>query len=74
MLHYMTETIDTEVPHTSSNSKDVAQSAIKTTEHQYGCWVGSFVTDNAANIAAMRRALKSDDEDVITLMGVELTF
>ena len=75
---YVTETIDTSgVPHTSSNLKDMAQSAsnlkdmaqsaIKKAENQYGCRVGSFVTDNAANMAAMRRALKSEDDDVITL-------
>ena len=65
---YVTETIDTSgVPHTSSNLKDMAQSAIKKAENQYGCRVGSFVTDNAANMTAMRRALKSEDDDVITL-------
>lgn len=64
---YVTDTIDTSgTPHTADNLVVLAGDAIRNAELKYGCRVGSFVTDNAANRAAMRRSLKEDEtEDVI---------
>lgn len=65
---FVTDTIDTSgIPHTADNLREIAQSAIKATEERYMCKVGSFVTDNAANMAAMRRALKfTENTDIIS--------
>jgi hypothetical protein len=59
---YVTDTIDT-----SGNRHDmdylstVAQQCISKAETKYGCHVGSFVTDNARNMKAMRRNLAADE-------------
>lgn len=60
---YLVDTIDTSGhPHTSDYLKGIATRSIETAEHKYKCKVGSFVTDNAANVAKMRSELLKDDE------------
>lgn len=52
---YVTDTVDTSgQPHTAANLESLTKESIKSTEEKYGCRVGSIVTDNAANMNAMR--------------------
>ena len=57
---FLTETIDTsEHSHTSEYLVELAASAISSCEKKnFLCQVDSVVTDNAANMAKMRRDLK----------------
>ena len=58
---YLTETVDTSGhAHTAEYLKEVAMSAVISTEQRYGCKVGTLVTDNAANMVKMRRQVASD--------------
>ena len=60
---YNTDTIDTSGnSHRAEYVAGITQTAIQSTELKYGCKVGSFVTDNAANMAKMRNMLGYDDE------------
>ena len=66
---YVTDTIDTSgKPHTSDYLKELAVNTISATESKYGCKVKSFVSDNAANMTAMRQNLTHDEQnsDIIT--------
>jgi hypothetical protein len=65
---YLTDPIDTSGhPHTSEYLKEFAMSSVKKVESEFGCQVGSIVTDNAANVAKMRRNLESrSDIDVVS--------
>ena len=48
---FITGTVDTSgYSHTSEYLKEVALKTVRATEEQFACKVGSFVTDNAANI------------------------
>ena len=56
---FLTETIDTSGhSHTSDYLVEIAASAISSCEENFKCQVHSVVTDNAANMAKMRRDLK----------------
>ena len=58
---YLTETVDTSGhAHTAEYLEEVAMSAVTSTEHRFGCKVGTFVTDNASNMVKMRRQLEAD--------------
>lgn len=59
---YLVETIDTSGnPHTWEYLLEITLQAIKKAEDNYDCRVGSFVTDNAYNMAKMRRALMESE-------------
>lgn len=59
---YLVDTIDTSgTPHTGENLTDLAVTAIKNIQDKFNCRIRSFVTDNAANMASMRKALKTKD-------------
>lgn len=67
---------------TAENCKSLAADSIKTARETYNCKVTSVVTDNAANMAKMRQALKDDDPDLnvygcsahlLNLLGEDLT-
>ena len=62
------ETIDTSgKPHTSQYLTEIASDLISSCKSQYDCEVKSFVTDNAANMALMRKTLEENtDSKVIT--------
>ena len=54
------ETIDTSgKPHTSTYLTDLVCDLISSCQTKFQCQVRSFVTDNAANMTAMRKTLKS---------------
>lgn len=58
--HYLVDTIDTSGnPHTSAYLTEVAITLINKLKTEYGCTVCSFVTDNAANMAAMRYQIRT---------------
>ena len=60
---YITDTIDTSGnSHTAEYLAGITKTAIQSTYPKYGCKVGSFVTDNAANMAKMRNMLGYNDE------------
>ena len=65
---YLTDTVDTSgKPHTAEYLEELAVSSIHKVEDEFGCHVRSIVTDNAANVAKMRRNLEQrEDIDVIT--------
>lgn len=65
---YLTETVDTSGnKHTADYLQEIAIQSIQSAENQFGCKVGSFVTDNASNMAKMRRNLDQEDNmDVIS--------
>lgn len=65
---YLTDTVDTSgKPHTAEYLEELAVSSVRKTESDFGCRVRSIVTDNAANVAKMRRNLEQrEDIDVIT--------
>lgn len=62
---YLIDSIDTESRHTSDYLLELAESATKKCEEKFGCTVRSFVTDNAANMAKMRRMLEKKDRSII---------
>lgn len=56
---FLYETIDTSgQPHTSEYLTKICCDLISSCESQYGCIVRSFVTDNAANMACMRKSIE----------------
>ncbi|XP_065641917.1 uncharacterized protein LOC136073741 [Hydra vulgaris] len=65
---YLADTIDTSgIPHTSEYLEELAVSSIKNIELEFGCRVGSIVTDNAAYVSKMRHNIESrSDIDVVT--------
>lgn len=64
---YLLDTIDTTGhSHAAEYLLEVVENAIVKCEEQFSCHVGSFVTDNAANMAKMRRVLKDNGLNVIT--------
>ncbi|KAJ8035218.1 putative AC transposase [Holothuria leucospilota] len=65
---YLVDTIDTSgEPHTTDYLVKVATASIDKAQSDFGCQIGSIVTDNAANVAAMRRKMEDDDErDLVT--------
>lgn len=63
---YLVDTIDTSGhPHTAEYLHRVAKDSIEKAETQFGCKIGSFVTDNAANVKKMRDELMKDDDSMI---------
>lgn len=61
------DTIDTSgEPHTTDYLVGVAKSAIEKAHIEYHCQVGSIVTDNAANVAAMRMLEEDDESGLVT--------
>jgi hypothetical protein len=53
---YLTDTVGTSGHgHTAEYLTDVASKAIPSCILQFNCHVGSFITDNVANVAKMRR-------------------
>ena len=61
---YLVKTIDTSgSPHTSDYLTEQAKGAISEISRDYGVDVRSFVTDNAANMRAMRKQLASAHEE-----------
>ncbi len=52
--------------HKAEYLQDLAQKAVTRCQEQFGCTVGSFVTDNAANMSKMRRELAKSDLDIVT--------
>lgn len=65
---YLVDTINTSGhAHTSEYLVEMALNAITTCEHKFGCHFRSFVIDNAANVAKMRRDLElRENVNVIT--------
>ncbi|XP_019379387.1 PREDICTED: uncharacterized protein LOC109302279 [Gavialis gangeticus] len=60
---HLSETIDTSGNvHTAEYLKQVAVKAVINCEQKFNCHMHSFVTDNAANVAKMRRYLKEERE------------
>ena len=60
---YIIDTIDTSGNiNIAKYLAGITKTAIQSTELKCGCKVGSFVTDNAANMAQMRNMLGCDDE------------
>ena len=58
---HLIDTVDTSGnPHTAEYLTDVVREAIQKTESQFGCTIGSVVTDNAKNVAKMRESLKEE--------------
>ena len=51
---YLVDTVDTSSEsHTADYLEKVASASMKKAQENFGCQVGSIVTDNAANVAAM---------------------
>ena len=67
---YLTETVDTSGnQHTSDYLEEIAISAVQSAEERCSCRVGSFVTDNAANMTKMRRNQEEDSAREIISYG-----
>ena len=63
---YLADTVDTSgKPHTAEYLTEVAKAAIEKAETQFTCTVGSLVTDNAANVNAMRNKI-TQSSNVVT--------
>ena len=66
---YLVDTIDTSgKPHTADYLLQVVQNLIKKAEQDFGCRIGSFVTDNAANVTKMRKLLEESSEPKHTIL------
>ena len=66
----MVDTLDTSgFPHTSDYLQEIASTSIKKVKEKFGCKAGSFVTDNAANMVKMRKALMEDEDGAIISYG-----
>ena len=60
---FITGTIDTSgYSHTSKYLQETASEAVRSNEKQFACRVCIFVTDNAANMAKMRKQLADETE------------
>ena len=58
---FLIDTIDTSgCAHTSDYLTQLAENSIKSSQERFKCRVGSVVTDNAANMAKMRRQLEEN--------------
>ncbi len=63
---YLIDTVDTsDQCHTAEYLLQFAQSSIKKCEKNFGCCVGSIMTDNAANITKMHKLLEESAEQNI---------
>lgn len=62
---YLVSTLDTHSKHTSENLLEITEASIEKCEKEYGCFVRSFVTDNAANMAKVRKELAKKDDTLI---------
>ncbi|CAG7785743.1 unnamed protein product, partial [Allacma fusca] len=61
------ETIDTSGhPHNAEYLLELVERSINVVKTQYDATVGSVVTDNAANVARMRRLLEEKDHSILT--------
>lgn len=66
---YLVDTIDTSgKPHTAEYLLQLVQNSIKKAEQDFGCRIGSVVTDNAANVAKMRKLLEESSEPEHTVL------
>ena len=64
---YLVKTIDTSgSKHTTTYLSEMSKEVIKKVSQEFNVQVKSFVTDNAANMASMRRFLQEEGLDVIT--------
>ncbi|XP_071050922.1 uncharacterized protein [Onthophagus taurus] len=67
---FLYETIDTsENPHTSDYLTEIACNIISSCKSKYNCNVTSFVTDNAANMALMRKTLQEKLDPSISVIS-----
>ena len=63
----ISETIDTSGnAHNAEYLEKISNDAIISAQRKYGVKVGSFVTDNAANMTKMRKKIKNDDCFIIS--------
>jgi uncharacterized protein YuzB (UPF0349 family) len=67
---FLVDTIDTSGnAHTAEYLTQIALKTIKSTQDKFNCFVRSFVTDNASNMAKMREELeKGNDDDNIDVI------
>lgn len=66
---YLVDTIDTSgKPHTADYLLQLVQNSIKKAEQDFGCRIGSVVTDNAANVTKMRKLLEESSETEHTVL------
>ncbi|XP_076051254.1 uncharacterized protein LOC143031389 [Oratosquilla oratoria] len=66
---YLDDTIDTSgKPHTAEYLLQLVQNSIKKGEQDFGCHIGSVVTDNAANVTKMRKLLEESSEPEHTVL------
>ena len=67
---YLVDTIDTSgEPHTAEYLLQLVQNLIKKAEKDFGCRIGSVVTDNAANVAKMGQLLEVSSELEHTILA-----
>ena len=67
---FITGTMDSSgYSHTSKYLQEIASEAVRFTEEQFACRIGSFVTDNAANMLKMRKNLADDSESDMVSYG-----
>ena len=59
-------------PHTAEHLENLAREAITATEAKFSCKISSFVSDNASNMAKMRKNLSKDDETETITYGCSL--
>lgn len=62
---YLVNTVDTHSRHTAEHLLEIVETTAEKCEKSYGCAVKSFVTDNAANMAKMRRDLGKKDKKLV---------
>ena len=67
---YLVKTVDTSgKPHTADYLAELTQDVIKESANRFNVKVKSFVTDNAANMVAMKQKLnRSEDEDISSVV------
>ena len=69
---YLVDTIDTSgKPHTADYLLQVVQNLIKKAEQDFGCHIGSFVTDNAVNVTKRRKLLEELSKPKHTILTYE---
>lgn len=67
---FLFDTVDTiGHPHTSYYLTEIAATLINKLKTEYDCTVSSFVTDNAANMSAMRNEIKVSDKFNVIAYG-----
>lgn len=62
---FLVSTVDSQARHTAEHLLEIAESTAEKCQERYGCFVRSLVTDNAANMAKMRRELGKKDDKLI---------